>query len=127
MLKALIIGLGGGVGAILRYVIGGYVQQWTNSTTFPYGTLAVNVLGCLFIGLLSELAETRGFFNPELRLFLFIGLLGGFTTYSTFGSESINLLRGGANQLAFGYVTLHLVAGLGAVWLGRILVDWFWK
>ncbi len=123
MQKILLIGVGGGLGAILRYYLGGYVQQWSNSFTFPYGTLAVNLLGCLVIGLLSYLAETRSLFTPEARLFVFIGLLGGFTTFSTFGNESINLLRDSENQLAFGYVTLHIFGGLGAVWLGRILAS----
>ncbi len=127
MQKILLIGLGGGLGAILRYYIGGYVQQWTNSFTFPYGTVAVNLLGCLVIGLLSSLAETRSIFTPEARLFVFIGLLGGFTTFSTFGNESINLLRDGENQLAFWYVSLHVFAGLGAVWLGRILASLIWR
>ncbi|NUM48837.1 MAG: fluoride efflux transporter CrcB [Anaerolineales bacterium] len=128
MQKILLIGLGGGLGAILRYYLGGYVQQQAaNNFTFPIGTVGVNLLGCLVIGLLSELAETRSLFTPETRLFVFIGLLGGFTTFSTFGNESVNLLRDGENRLAFGYVALHVFGGLGAVWLGRILADLIWR
>ncbi|GAB4578712.1 MAG: fluoride efflux transporter CrcB [Anaerolineales bacterium] len=127
MQKILLIGLGGGIGAILRYYLSGHVQQWANSFTFPYGTLVVNLLGCLAIGLLSELADTRSVFTPEARLFIFIGLLGGFTTFSTFGNESINLLRDGENPLAWWYVTLHIFGGLGAVWLGRVLAGLIWR
>lgn len=127
MQKILLIGLGGGLGAILRYYTGGYVQQWAHNFTFPVGTVVVNLLGCLVIGLLSQLADSRGVFTPEARLFVFIGLLGGFTTFSTFGNESINLLRDAENDLAFWYVSLHLFGGLGAVWLGRILAFLIWR
>jgi CrcB protein len=127
MQKILLIGLGGGLGAILRYYLGGYVQQWANTFTFPVGTLVINLIGCLVIGLLSQLAETRSLFTPETRLFVFIGLLGGFTTFSTFGNESINLLRDGENTPAIWYVSLHIFGGLGAVWLGRILAQLIWR
>ena len=92
MSKILLVGFGGFVGAVLRYGISGWVQRWTGSVNFPYGTLAVNLLGCLVIGLLAGLAEDRGLFTPEARLFLFIGVLGAFTTFSTFGIETLNLL-----------------------------------
>lgn len=127
MQKILLIGLGGGLGAILRYYLGGYVQQLGNNFTFPIGTVIVNLLGCLVIGLLSQLADSRSVFTPEARLFVFIGLLGGFTTFSTFGNESINLLREAENGPAFWYVSLHLFGGLGAVWLGRILAFLIWR
>jgi len=80
MIKLLIIGLGGFVGAILRYSISGAIQSASRSISFPFGTLGVNVIGCFFIGLFSYLVETRGLFTPETRLFLAIGLLGSLTT-----------------------------------------------
>lgn len=127
MTKIVLIGLGGAAGSILRYLTSGWVQQWWPATVFPYGTLAVNVLGCLVIGALSQLAEARGVFTPETRALVFVGGLGGFTTFSTFGNESINLLRAGENLRAAAYVGAHLGLGLGAVWLGRNLAYLIWR
>jgi CrcB protein len=116
-------GFGGFIGAILRYVIAGWVQRWTKSVTFPHGTLAVNLIGCFIIGSLSQLLESRGDFNIETRSFIFIGLLGAFTTFSTFGNETFNLLREGDTLFAWSNVAIHIVLGLGMVWLGRTLVE----
>jgi fluoride exporter len=125
--KLLLVGAGGFVGSVLRYLASGYVQQWTQAASFPYGTLAVNVLGCLVIGFLSQLAETRGVFTPETRALVFVGVLGGFTTFSTFSNETLNLLRD--NQLfpALANLNAHILLGLGAVWLGRALAFWIWR
>ena len=125
--RIVLIGIGGFIGSVFRYVLGGYVQQWTRSAEFPYGTLAVNLVGCLIIGLLSHLAETRGIFTAESRAFIFIGLLGGFTTFSSFGNETINLWRDGENLFALANVGAHIVLGLGAVWLGRVLAYLIWR
>lgn len=121
--KLLIIGAGGFVGAVLRYTISGAAQSLSRSVNFPYGTLTVNLIGCLVIGFLARLADAHGMFNPETRLFLFIGLLGAFTTYSTFGNETFALLRGGESLPALTNLTLHIVLGLGAVWAGQMLAD----
>ncbi len=125
--KMLWIGIGGFVGSVLRYLVSGYVQQATKSVQFPYGTLAVNLIGCLIIGFLSQLANTRGVFSAELRVFVFVGVLGGFTTFSTFGNESMNLLGDGENILALVNVGAHIAFGLGAVWLGRTLAYLIWR
>ena len=125
--KMLWIGIGGFVGSVLRYLVSGYVQQATKSVQFPYGTLAVNLVGCLIIGFLSQLANTRGVFSAELRVFVFVGVLGGFTTFSTFGNESMNLLGDGENILALVNVGAHIAFGLGAVWLGRTLAYLIWR
>jgi CrcB protein len=117
----LLIGLGGFLGALLRYSVSGVIQGWFKSFTFPYGTLVVNLLGCLLIGALSQLAETRGFISAETRSFVFIGLLGAFTTFSTFGNDTVSLFREGENLLSYVNVGLHLLLGLSAVWLGRTL------
>lgn len=122
----LLIGMGGFVGSVLRYLISGYVQQATRSVEFPYGTLAVNIIGCFLIGFLSQLAETRGLFTPEARAFGFIGILGGFTTFSTFGNESMNLLTDGENLYALLNVGAHIAFGLGAVWAGRAAAHLIW-
>lgn len=116
-----LVGLGGFIGSSLRYVLGGLVHRVIPFAAFPYGTLTVNVLGCLAIGVFGGLSDFRQAFTPEARLLLFIGVLGGFTTFSTFAYETLALLHN--NELlkmmanAFG----HLVLCLGAVWLGYAL------
>ncbi len=127
MSKLLLIGVGGFIGSVLRYWVSGYVQQVTKSVEFPYGTLVVNLIGCFVIGFLSQLAETRGVFTAESRAFVFIGVLGGFTTFSTFGNESMNLLRDGENVFSLANVGAHMAFGLGAVWLGRTLAYLIWR
>ncbi len=101
MQKLFLVGCGGFVGSVARYVIAGLVQRLTGSFTFPYGTLAVNLLGCFAIGALSGLFESRGVFSEPTRLFLLVGMLGGFTTFSTFVVETFSLLRDGEVPAAF--------------------------
>lgn len=125
--RILLVGIGGAVGSILRYWVSGYVQDRSQSIGFPFGTLAVNVLGCLVIGILSQLSDDRGLFTPETRALIFIGVLGGFTTFSTFGNESMNLFRDGENLLGFVNVLASVVLGLGAVIVGRVLVSVIWR
>jgi fluoride exporter len=119
--KILIIGLGGFVGAVARYGISGLVHRWTGST-FPYGTLAVNVFGCLLIGILIYLVEARAIISPNLRLFLGIGLLGAFTTFSTFGYETVKLINDRQFSFAFQNVAANVILGLLAVWLAGALM-----
>ena len=124
--KLFLAGIGGFIGSSLRYAVSGYIQLWSKSIAFPYGTLAVNIIGCFIIGLLSQLAESRGVFTAESRTFVFIGILGGFTTFSAFGNETMNLWRDGQNSLAMANIAAHLVLGLGAVWIGRVLAYQIW-
>jgi CrcB protein len=121
------VGLGGFIGAILRYLISGWVQSLSKSIDFPYGTLAVNVLGCLIIGLLSQLAAARGLFGPDSRALIFIGVLGAFTTFSTFSGETLNLIFDGNHLLALANIGLQLSLCLGAVWLGYALAYQIWR
>jgi len=116
-LQAFLVGLGGFAGALCRYALAGAVHRGVPQATFPVGTLAVNLLGCLLIGLLAGLADSRQLFSPEMRLFAFIGLLGGFTTFSTFGYEAVALARDSEYLQAILYVGLHVVLGLTLVWL----------
>lgn len=118
MLKIFLVGTGGFAGAICRYLVSDISQKLFNNPFFPYGTLTVNVTGCLLIGLLGGLAETRHFFTPEIRALILIGFLGGFTTYSTFGYEIFNLVRGGQLVPALTNMMLHLSLGFIAVWFG---------
>jgi len=127
VLKLLLAGIGGFVGSVLRYSVSGVVQDLSRSIDFPYGTLAVNLIGCLAIGLLSHLAETRGVFTAETRTLVFVGVLGGFTTFSAFGNETINLWRAGESGLALINVAAHLVLCLGAVWVSRALAFQIWR
>jgi CrcB protein len=121
MEKALWVGVGGFLGSILRYGIGGIVGRMKAGWTFPLETLLINVAGCLAIGLLSGLSESRGIFAGATRAFLFIGLLGGFTTFSTFGYETFQLARDAQWQAAALSAGLHFLLGLGAVWAGHAL------
>jgi fluoride exporter len=119
-MKLLWIGLGGLAGTLARYLLGGLIVRWKGSALFPYETLAVNVLGCLVIGLLAALAEERGLFAGTTRAVLFVGVLGGFTTFSSFAYETVALARDGQFVPAALSVTLQLVLGLCAVWAGGV-------
>lgn len=118
ILHAFLVGMGGFVGALCRYALAGAVHRRLPEVTFPVGTLCVNLLGCLLIGFLAGLVESRQLFTPELRVFAFIGLLGGFTTYSTFGYETIALVRDAGYVQAAMNIGIHVILGLALVWLG---------
>lgn len=119
MLKTLlIIGSGSFFGGIARYLTSKVVQN-SFASAFPYGTMAVNLLGCLLIGLIFGISEKSNLFNDEWRLFLTVGFCGGFTTFSTFANENVTLLRDG-NFLYFTvYTGLSVFLGLAAVFLGN--------
>jgi CrcB protein len=118
MYNVLLAGLGGFFGSALRYLINLWVYRLFDYPTFPYGTLIINIAGCLCIGLLGGLAETKQLFTPEVRIFIFIGVLGGFTTFSSFGYDTYGLLRNGQLLLGGANVLLQVVLGLSAVWIG---------
>ena len=109
------VGLGGFFGAGLRFALGTWVHRALPATVFPYGTIVVNVLGCLLIGFL---AAWRQPIDPGLRLLLMVGLLGGFTTFSAFALETLSLTHQDQHLLAFGNVAASLLLGLGAAWAG---------
>jgi CrcB protein len=123
----LLVGFGGFIGSVSRYLASGYVQQATKSIDFPYGTLAVNVIGCFIIGFLAQLAEERGVFTSQSRLFVFTGFLGGFTTFSSFGNETLNLARDSQVMNALANVGANVLLGLFAVWLGRTVSYLIWR
>ncbi len=116
----LIVGLGGFVGAILRYWISGWIQN--GFLSFPFGTLGVNFIGSLVLALVMYASEYRGLFGEDIRVFLTIGVLGSFTTMSTFSYESMKLLEQGEHVLfglnLVGTVTLCLLA----IYLGKVLI-----
>jgi CrcB protein len=119
MLQIFFVGMGGFLGSVTRFLLVGLVQGATNGT-FPFGTLVVNVTGCVAIGWLSQLLEARPFLTGDARAFLVIGLLGGFTTFSAFGNETINLLRHTGTAAAGANILAQLTLAIGGVWLGRM-------
>ena len=112
------VGLGGFVGSSLRFMISGWVHRLPGTGTFPYGTLVVNVAGCLVLGLIGGWADHRQVLSPATRLFVMIGVLGGFTTFSTFAYETLALATASDVVRAFTNIALQLVLGLGAAWIG---------
>lgn len=114
----LLVALGGALGSVARFKMSGWVLQQTPSWRFPTGTLAVNVIGCLIAGLLAGMAVKQDVFTPEARVFLFTGILGGFTTFSAFGLETLLLLKRGETALAAANVVVSIVVGLAVAWLG---------
>jgi CrcB protein len=123
MTELLAVGCGGFVGAVCRWGLSGWVRRLAGDG-FPYGTFAANMLGCLLIGLFFALVEARPDWPPQVRLFLMVGMLGAFTTFSTFGHETLDLIRTGAWWLALlnvlGSATVGLLAVIAGRWLGRV-------
>jgi len=117
----MLVGAGGFVGSTLRFIVSGWAQRLANSGGFPYGTLTVNVLGCLLIGLLGGLAEYRQMLEPWQRLFLMIGILGGFTTFSTFAYETLALAQDAEFLKAAINTLLQVVVGFAAAFAGIMI------
>ncbi|APF20121.1 CrcB-like protein [Caldithrix abyssi DSM 13497] len=121
MTRLLLIGSGGFLGAVSRYLLSGLVYRLVRDPWFPYGTLAVNLIGCLIIGFLNGLIEMRHILSPDTRALLLIGFLGSFTTFSTFAFESFSLARDSQFMSTFLNLILHIVPGVLFVWLGYSL------
>jgi len=118
--RTLLVAVGGLLGSVARYSLDGTVQRLVGPG-FPAGTLVVNILGSLVIGLVMTLSIERGLLDDNLRILLTTGFCGGFTTMSTFSYETLALARAGEQLLAFGNVAVTLIACLGAVWAGSVL------
>ncbi|NOY89313.1 MAG: fluoride efflux transporter CrcB [FCB group bacterium] len=121
MFKLIIIGAGGFLGAIFRYVLSGFFQQYFKPL-FPGGTLIVNVIGCFLLGGVMYMVQSRGMFHGHLRLFLTIGLLGALTTFSTFGYETLELINSNLIKLTLLNIFGNIVLGVFSVWLGVTFV-----
>lgn len=121
MFQALLVAVGGAIGSVLRY----YVGQWTLrllGPAFPWGTLAVNVVGCFVIGVFAELIARKFNASMELRLLLITGFLGGFTTFSAFSLDAISLFEGG-NTVAGGvYIAASVGLSMAAVFAGLAIM-----
>ena len=121
LIHAVVIGSGGFLGALARYGLSGLVNRQLPLATYPYGTLVVNLLGCLMIGLVVGLTESRQLLGPEMSMFALIGILGGFTTFSTFAYETFTMIRNDETLRAVTNVGGHVLIGLACVWLGYSL------
>ena len=122
MLKSiLIVGIGGFIGTVARFLISRYFQ-FNITSVFPWGTFIINITGCLLIGIIYGLSEKSDALSPEIRLFLTVGICGGFTTFSTFSNDAFMLVRE-QEWIRFAlYASLSLFIGLMAVYLGRFIV-----
>jgi len=125
MLKSImIVGLGGFIGSAARFLISRYFQE-NVASVFPWGTFIVNIVGCLLIGLIYGISEKGELMSPEVRLFLTVGICGGFTTFSTFSNDAFMLLRQDEwIRFAF-YTSLSFFLGLLAVYAGRLTTKIF--
>lgn len=123
MRDVMLVGLGGFIGSIARYALGGLVLRGSAASRFPFGTLVVNVIGCFAMGVLAALAERWHLFGNSARLFLLTGVLGGFTTFSAFAYETYFLGREQAWGWAAGNVALQIVVGIGFLSMGHQLIS----
>lgn len=122
MQKWIMLLAGGLIGTASRYLLAGAVYRWFG-TNFPYGTLVVNLFGCLAIGFLGTVANQKFLLRPEARVFWMVGLLGAFTTFSTLMYESWRLMQDGELLLAGLNMVGSLVLGLAALWLGHLIAS----
>lgn len=119
------VALGGAIGALLRYQSGRLMTHWLGAavvTAFPWATLVVNVVGSLFMGALAGFLARHGSGGEQWRLFIGVGVLGGFTTFSSFSLEMMLLIERGQAFEALTYALVSLLAGLTALYLGLIIM-----
>lgn len=121
MMNIVFVGLGGFIGASTRYLISLYASKLFTSK-IPIGTLTVNILGSLIIGIVMELTLKTSLISPHMKLFLTTGFLGGLTTFSTFSYETMELIEKGELLLAIFNIALNLLLSLGGVILGRVII-----
>ncbi|XID75215.1 fluoride efflux transporter CrcB [Alkanindiges sp. WGS2144] len=113
----LLVAIGGALGSLARYGLSTLVVRQVQPVHFPWGTFTVNVLGCMLAGVFLLIAEQISSISYEARLFVVTGLLGGFTTFSAFGIETLSLLRRGELLIALSYASLSVIVGVAAMWL----------
>lgn len=121
MRQALLVGIGGFLGSVLRYGTGALLLGRFAAWKFPVPTVFINVSGCLAAGIIAGAMEKHNYVNADARLFLFVGLLGGFTTFSAFGLETVQLIQRGEFRTAFLNVAVSVVLGIFALWVGAKL------
>jgi len=125
MIKYLFVMFGGAVGAVSRFILGTLVAKWYPGL-FPLGTFLINVTGSFLIGVLMMVFLNRPSIDANWRLFLVTGILGGYTTFSSFEWETFASIRGGAATVAVSYAISSVVVGLLGVWLGAMLSNRLW-
>ena len=118
----ILVAMGGAIGSMARYGISSLVVKQVNPVNFPWGTFSVNILGCMLAGVFLLVAESMQSISQEARLFVVTGLLGGFTTFSAFGIETLGLLRRGEMLIAISYASLSIIVGVLAMWLSYSLL-----
>ena len=118
----LLVALGGAIGAVSRYGLGSYFIK--SSSTFPWATWCINLLGCFLAGVFFAFSQQYPTLQNNARLFLMVGILGGFTTFSSFGLETFQLLKHGQTTLALGYVISSVIMGVIFLALGFYLFQW---
>lgn len=117
-MNIIMIGIGGFIGAILRFLVAGGIQKLAAGWDFPLGTIIVNITGCFIMGVLAGLADNFGVLSPPLRSFLLVGMLGAFTTLSSFSYETLNLMHDREFIIAGVYVILTFAVSLFSTWIG---------
>ncbi|WP_300568264.1 fluoride efflux transporter CrcB [Flavobacterium sp.] len=120
MKTILYIALGGGLGSVLRYLTSVVMNKYVQSS-FPLATFVTNILGCLLIGLFFGYLEKHNAISQDLKFFLITGFCGGYTTFSTFSHENLQLMQGNQMVMAFLYISLSVFLGLLATWSGLTL------
>ena len=125
-MNLLLVGFGGAAGSICRYLLGGWVYAAMGKPEFPFGTFAVNMIGCLLIGFLNQYAEGRQLIAAQFRLLMVVGFLGGFTTFSSFGYETVDLIREGEPAYAAINAVAQVLIGIGGCALGIWIGKQFW-
>jgi CrcB protein len=127
MSNLIILGMGGFFGAISRYLLSTGVQNMAKDASFPFGTLAVNVLGCFILGVLTHLATVKGLLDAQTSLFLLVGFVGAFTTFSTFSLESASLFQSGQGTAGMLNILGSNLLGLVFVFVGQFLAARLWS
>lgn len=126
MREVLLVAAGGAFGSVLRYFISLYIPHLFGRSLLFTGTMTVNILGCVLIGALIQWMDAKQLMDTGIRLLVLVGFVGSFTTYSTFGLETIDILRDSISN-ALLYISLHLILGIGGVWLGIFTSQWLMK
>ncbi len=121
MTRLLLVAAGGAIGSVGRYRVALWAGQMTSEDRFPLGTLAVNLIGCLAIGLVAGLGERTNALTADTRLFLMTGVIGGFTTFSAFGLETALMIKRDDLVTALAYVAVSVAGGLAAIWCGYLI------